>query len=213
VKLVYASTLNPDALAYRRRRGLAGSDEQMAILVQRVSGAPFGRLFFPSLAGVAASRNLYAWNDRIDRGRGMVRLVFGLGTRAVNRVGGDYPRMIALSHPDLRPEVGSKVAKYSQHEVDVIDLERNDCATLSSVDVFSREEYPSVHLLISELAEGYVDDPATRLLRRPPDHWVLTFNNLLRRTPFVAVMDEMLRKLEEAYGRPVDTEFTASIGP
>ena len=114
VKLVYASALNPDALTYRRARGLGESDEQMAILVQRVSGMPYKHYFFPSLAGVAFSRNLYAWTDRIDPTRGMIRLVFGLGTRAVNRVGNDYPRMIAVSHPQLRPESGARIAKYSQ---------------------------------------------------------------------------------------------------
>ena len=68
VKLVYASALNPDALTYRRARGLGESDEQMAILVQRVSGMPYKQYFFPSLAGVAFSRNLYAWT-RPDRPR------------------------------------------------------------------------------------------------------------------------------------------------
>ena len=91
VKLVYASAINPDALSYRRKRGLGESDEQMAILVQRVSGMPYQNYFFPCLAGVAFSRNLYAWSNRIDPEQGMIRLVFGLGTRAVDRVGGDYP--------------------------------------------------------------------------------------------------------------------------
>ena len=108
VKLVYASALNPDALSYRRKRGLGESDEQMAILVQRVSGMHYDRYFFPSVAGVAFSRNLYAWSDRIDPKQGVIRLVFGLGTRAVDRVGSDYPRMIAVSNPTLRPEVGAK---------------------------------------------------------------------------------------------------------
>jgi hypothetical protein len=62
VKLVYASALNPNALSYRRRRGLGESDEQMAILVQRVAGQRRGRFFMPDLAGVAFSRNLYAWS-------------------------------------------------------------------------------------------------------------------------------------------------------
>ena len=103
----------------------------MAILVQRVSGMPYKQYFFPSLAGVAFSRNLYAWTDRIDPAQGMIRLVFGLGTRAVNRVGNDYPRMIAVSHPQLRPESGARIAKYSQWEVDLIDLEKNEFATRS----------------------------------------------------------------------------------
>ncbi|MFA5078420.1 MAG: PEP/pyruvate-binding domain-containing protein, partial [Dehalococcoidia bacterium] len=55
VKLVYASALNPDALAYRHDQGLGENDEQMAILVQRVSGMPYKNYFFPPLAGVAFS--------------------------------------------------------------------------------------------------------------------------------------------------------------
>ncbi len=129
IKLVYASALNPQALAYRRKRGLGDSDEQMAILVQRVSGAPYRQYFFPSLAGVAFSRNLYAWSSRIDPEQGIIRLVFGLGTRAVDRVTGDYPRMIPLSDPELRPEVGMKVVRYSQKNVDLIDLEKNEFST------------------------------------------------------------------------------------
>ena len=109
VKLVYASALNPDALSYRCRRGLGDKDEQMAILVQRVSGMPYKNYFFPPLAGVAFSKNLYVWNDRIDPNQGIIRLVFGLGTGAVNRVGGDYPRMIAVSHP--QPAAGGRAPR------------------------------------------------------------------------------------------------------
>jgi Phosphoenolpyruvate synthase/pyruvate phosphate dikinase len=51
VKTVYASTMSDDALTYRWQRGMAGSDEQMALLVQRVSGSHHGYYFFPDLAG------------------------------------------------------------------------------------------------------------------------------------------------------------------
>jgi hypothetical protein len=213
VKLVYASALNPDALAYRRRRGMADNDEQMAILVQRVSGMPHGRLFFPALAGVAFSYNLYAWTDRIDPLQGIVRLVFGLGTRAVNRVSGDYPRLIALSNPDLRPETGIQVAKYSQHRVDVLDLTDNRFKTLALSDVLSTTHYPGLHLLVSELQEGHIYDPVSKLLEASPRNLVMTFNNLIRRSDFVPTLRRMLRKIEDAYGRPVDTEFTASAEP
>jgi pyruvate,water dikinase len=48
--------------------------------------------FFPTCAGVAVSRNNYSWSPRIKRNDGLARLVMGLGTRAVDRVGSDYPR-------------------------------------------------------------------------------------------------------------------------
>ena len=211
VKLVYASALNPDALCYRSRRGLGENDEQMAILVQRVSGMPYRHYFFPTVAGVAFSRNLYTWNDRIDTRQGIIRLVFGLGTRAVERVGSDYPRMIAISHPHLRPEVGARIAKYSQRQVDLLDLETNQFASRFLADVLVDSGYPHLHLFVSTMHDNYPYDPIAGKVDGGPDRQVLTFNNLIRRTDFVPFMGSMLAKLEKAYGQPVDIEFTASV--
>jgi pyruvate, water dikinase len=211
VKLVYASTLSPDALSYRRKRGLGESDEQMAILVQRVSGIPYRHYFFPSLAGVAFSRNLYAWTNRIDPNKGLIRLVFGLGTRAVNRVGGDYPRMIAVSHPQLRPEVGMEIAKYSQHEIDLLDLETNQFVTLPFAEAISNDEYPNVQLLVSVMKDEYLHDPYGRIRPDSGERLVLTFNKLISDTGFVKITGDMLERLDRAYNQPVDTEFTAFV--
>ncbi|MBK8933397.1 MAG: hypothetical protein IPM76_13990 [Chloroflexi bacterium] len=103
IRRVFASTLNPDALLYRGQHGMIDYDERMGVLLQRVEGQAYGRYFFPTLAGVGFSRNPYRWNPRIRREDGFLRLVWGLGTRAVDRVDKDYPRMIGLSHPQLRP--------------------------------------------------------------------------------------------------------------
>lgn len=211
VKLVYASALNPDALSYRNKRGLGEQDEQMALLVQRVSGMPYKKYFFPSLAGVAFSRNLYAWTDRIDPNKGILRLVFGLGTRAVDRIGGDYPRMIAVSHPDLRPEVGEKVVKYSQHEIDLLDLQKNDIVTRSLEDILEDGGYPNLHLFVSVLKDGFLADPPSIFVEKGDGEFVLTFNNLIRQTNLVDILGKILAKLEKYYGHPVDTEFTAFV--
>jgi len=211
IKLVYASALNPDALCYRSKRGLGENDEQMAILVQRVSGMTYQHYFFPTLAGVAFSHNLYAWNDRIDPRQGIIRLVFGLGTRAVDRVSSDYPRMIAISHPYLRPEVGARVAKYSQRYVDLLDLEANQFASRFLPDVIIDGGYPKLHLFVSTMRDSYPYDPISEKVDGSADQWVFTFNNLIRRTDFVPFMGNILAKLEEAYGQPVDVEFTASV--
>ncbi len=213
VKLVYASALNPDALSYRSKRGLGENDEQMAILIQRVAGTPHQQFFFPILSGVAFSRNLYAWNDRIDSRQGIIRLVFGLGTRAVDRVSSDYPRMIAISNPQLRPEVGLKIAKYSQHQVDVLDLKTNQFATRYLMDVLTDDSYPNLHLLVSVMRDNYPYDSLFQHVEGQPHQWILTFNKLLSKTDFVPLLGTILTKLEKAYGHPVDVEFTASIDP
>jgi pyruvate,water dikinase len=213
VKRVYASTLNPDVLSYKRKRGLTGRDEQMAVLVQRVSGRVFEDFFFPMLAGVALSRNLYVWTNRIDPRKGVVRLVFGLGTRAVDRVGYDYPRMIPVSHPRLRPEVGMKVVKYSQRQLDLIDLQANRFGTRSFGEAIAGADYPNLDLLVSEIKEGGLYDPIGRYVQTPAGNLVLTFNSLIDRTPFVSIMGKMLAELERVYDQPVETEFTASVEP
>ena len=122
---VYASVLNPDALLYRRSKGLHDYDERMALLIQVVEGERCGDYLMPHAAGVAFSRNLYRWAPQIRGEDGFVRLVWGLGTRAVDRVGNDYPRLIALSHPLLRPSNDPKsIRRYSQQYIDLIDLKR-----------------------------------------------------------------------------------------
>ena len=211
VKLVYASTLSPDVLTYRHKRGLGESDEQMAILVQRVAGLPYRQFFFPSLAGVAFSQNLYAWSDRIDPRQGVIRLVFGLGTRAVNRVPEDYPRMIAVSHPQIRPEAGSRIAYYSQRQVDLLDIEGNRFLTLPVSDVLDLGGYPQLQYYASLFQDGMPYDPPYGSINPGKDEYLLTFNRLIEKTPFVPLLGEMLERLEKAYGQPVDTEFTASV--
>jgi pyruvate phosphate dikinase-like enzyme len=207
ISQVYASALSPDALAYRRRMGLLDYDERMAVLIQKVVGSRYGTYFYPALAGVAFSHNPFCWNTRIHREDGMVRLVWGLGTRAVDRVSKDYPRMIALSHPTLRPEVGAQqISKYSQHLIDVLNLENNVQETLPVSQLLSGG-YPGISLLASINKGDYVQ-PVFSLLEEPDPHsLVLTFDNLLARTNFVRLLKFVLVVLEQHYQRPVDIEF------
>ena len=213
VKLVYASAINPDALSYRHKQGLGENDEQMAILVQRVSGMPYKEYFFPPLAGVAFSRNLYAWSSRIDANKGMIRLVFGLCTHAVNRVGGDYTRIVAVSHPQLRPEVGAKIIKYSQHIADVLNIEKNCFESVPVTDLLVDCDYPDLNSIASLAGEGYPKEMIGKCPSGHADELVLTFNSFVNKTPFIKYMDTMLGSLDEAYSQPVDTEFTARIDP
>jgi hypothetical protein len=135
--------------------GLQDYDERMAILIQVVQGEQFGRYYLPHAAGVAFSRNLYRWTPQIRREDGFVRLVWGLGTRAVDRVGNDFPRLIALSHPLLRPSTEAKaIRRYSQQYVDLIDLEDNDLKTLPIQDVL-KSRYPPLRYLAQIDEDGY----------------------------------------------------------
>lgn len=211
IKQVYASIFNPDALLYRRSRELQDYDERMAILLQVVQGESFGRYYLPHAAGVAFSRNFYRWSPQIRQEDGFIRLVWGLGTRAVERVDNDYPRLIALSHPLLRPEGSPEaIRRYSQQSVDLIDLEDNQFKILPVAEVIS-SDYPVVRYLAQLDQDGYLVPLRSKLPAFKTKNLVLTFDSLLRRTNMANVMRRMLKTLEKNYKSPVDTEFTIHI--
>ena len=213
VRLVYASTLNPDAILYRQKHGLIDYDERMAILIQEAVGHRFGRYYFPTLAGVAFSQNPFRWNSQIRREDGFLRLVWGFGTRAVERVSNDFPRLIALSHPQLRPETTARsIRQHSQWSIDVIDLEDNSFKTVSILDVLNNS-YPHLRHIVSINRGDYLEELVSLGSRRGNDEYVLTFNTLVRDRRFVDLMRGALQRLEATYGRPVDMEFTVDIVP
>ena len=213
ISLVYASVYNPNALFYRQKMGLLDYDERMAILLQEVQGERHGDYFFPTLAGVAFSYNPFRWTAKIRREDGFLRLVWGMGTRAVDRLSNDYARMVALSHPNLRPVVGApQLRRYSQHYVDVINLAQNEFQTLPATDLLSMD-YPAARYLVSVDRGDYIQAPMAYDPSLSPQDLVLTFENLLTRTRFVPLMKTILKTLEARFGCHVDVEFTAEIVP
>ncbi len=210
VRTIYASTMSEKALQYRAQRGLLEKDEQMSLLVQRVSGSLYGNLFFPEVAGVGLSYNPYVWHEDIDPKAGMLRLVFGLGTRAVDRSDDDYTRVVALNAPERRPEAGiDQVRRYTQRKVDALDLAGNQLVSNDFVEVIRQSGDIPIQVFASRDSE--LDRMAAETGRKDIFPWILTFERLLSQTPFVSDMCEMLATLQKAYGCPVDTEFTANF--
>ena len=208
LKKVFASTFGPDPILYRRDHGLLDYDERMAMIVQRVVGRRFGDYFFPFVSGVMFSRNLYTWDPKIQKEAGLVRLVLGLGTRAVDRVGSDYPRMIPLSHPQLRPEVSAdQIRKYSQKQVDLLNLRTGALETIDFRSLSGSVNHPDLFYAVSVQEHDHVAAPLFKTQNLGQGETCLTFENLLTRTPFVSLARKILARVEAAYERPVDIEF------
>lgn len=210
---VYSGIYSPDVLVYRRHMGLLDYDERMAVLIQEVHGSERQGRFFPDASGVAFSQNQYRWSPKIERQAGFMRLVWGLGTRAVDQVSNDYPRLVALSHPELRPDIDpERIRRYSQRYVDLIDYASGSSGfrTLPVEQVLTGES-PNLRWI----AQRFVDDGLQDLVSLPvgaaSDQLVVTFDGLLRRTRFAGDMTHLLQRLERAYGRPVDVEFVAQL--
>lgn len=207
---IYASVFSPDPIGYRAERGLLDFHEEMSILIQQVVGTRAGRYFMPSFAGVAFSRNELRWSPRIRREDGLLRLVPGLGTRAVDRLSDDYPVLLAPGQPQLRVNsTPDEAVRYSPRTVDLLDLEANEFRSMP-LDQVLREcgsAWPLVHRLVSR-----VDDDILRRLS-PMDvdfregHYAVTFEGLIAETDFVRRMATVLKVLEQELGHPVDVEF------
>ena len=209
---VYASIYNPNVLLYRKQHSVLDFDERMAVMVQAVQGKRYRDAYFPAVAGVAFSRNPYIWNPKLRREDGFARLVVGLGTRAVDRGGEDYPRLVALSHPNLRPEKSAKEIKYySQFYMDIIDMARNQFATLPLSEVLGGD-YPGLRMLASVAKEEDINPMVSVDRNLDARSLVITLDGLLAQTSFAADLRTILKALEFAYSHPVDVEFTLSLG-
>lgn len=211
VRMVYASCMSEDALAYRQSRGLTAQDEQMAIIVQRVSGDHYGDLFFPHIAGVGNSSNLYVWSKDMDPDAGMLRLVFGLGTRAVDRISGDYARIVPLDRPAERPPIDyGDEKKFSQHKADVINLRENCLTEIPLDDLFAYDLKTDKRIFFSVdfSTLSWLQEHGIQKNSAPQ---ILDFKKLLSETEFPELVRTVLSKLEVAYHYPVDIEFTANF--
>ena len=210
VKVVYSSTMNISALEYRKINDLDDTDEQMALLVQRVSGSYYGDYFFPTAAGVGFSYSPYSPLPDMDNSKGMLRLVMGLGTKAVDRTKKDYPRIINLDKPEVTmvKDIREK-HRYSQHYLDVIDLKNislHDIPVGDGLDVIPRY---AKRVLVEH------DREAERMFRDRGERREIVFVNcegLVKNQDFIDEMKEIMDTLETAYDYPVDIEYTVNVG-
>ncbi len=210
VKIVYSSTMNISALEYRKINDLDDTDEQMALLVQRVSGSYYGDYFFPTAAGVGFSYSPYSPLPDMDNTKGMLRLVMGLGTKAVDRTKKDYPRIINLDKPEvtLTKDIKEK-HRYSQHYLDVIDLKNvnlHDIPIDEGLDIIPRY---AKRVLVEH------DREAERMFRDRGQRREIVFVNcegIVKNHEFIDEMKTIMNTLETAYDYPVDIEYTVNVG-
>jgi predicted nucleotidyltransferase len=207
---VYASTFGPDPIEYRKERRLLDFHEEMGVLIQEVVGARIGKYFFPAFAGVAFSKNEFRWSPRIRREDGLVRMVPGLGTRAVDRMSDDYPILIAPGKPNLRVNVAlDEIIRYAPTKIDLINLEagRFDTVDLSKLMQECGSSYPGFAEIFSVVEDGLLRRPMGLLLDPGKETLVATFEGLLGSTGFIDRLRKIMDLLAETLKTPVDIEF------
>jgi hypothetical protein len=207
---VYASLYGPDPIEYRYEHGLIDHHEEMGILIQEVVGQQVGPYYFPCYGGVAFSQNEFRWSSRIKKEDGLVRIVPGLGTRAVDRLTDDYPILSAPGQPGLRVNnTLEEMVRYSPHYIDVINLEKG-CFETISIEKLLKEygpQYPNIKNLVSVLEGDQARIPSGIGPDFENDHLVFTFDGLFSKTDFLTLLRTVLKELEEQLNHPIDIEF------
>lgn len=206
---VYASIFSPDPIEYRARRGFLDLHEEMGILIQEVVGRRIGRYWLPAFSGVGFSHNEFRWSPRIRREDGLLRLVPGLGTRAVDRLADDYPVLVAPGQPGLRvTQTADEALRYSPKKMDVIDLESRSFATIDVRAFLAEhgERLPLARQLVSLVDHDRLRRPRG-LIDFAQDPLLVTFEGLLADGTFLPRMRSLLTILHQRLGTPVDLEF------
>ena len=208
IRRVYASTMNEQAIEYRRKRHLLDVDEQMALLIQQVAGQQYGDLYMPVAAGMGCSYNPYKWMEHLNPEAGMLRMVMGLGTRAVERTPGDYPRLIGLdrAQANLRTTLAER-HKFSQRKVDVLDFGTKSLCTKSLEKILDLLPKWQKKMVLSR------DTDAEDMLAERHIYRTIYFadcQGLVDNLEFIRMMRTLMKMLEKEYERPVDVEFAVT---
>jgi len=208
---VYASTFGPDPIEYRSEKELIDFAEEMGIIIQEVVGSHIGKYFLPSYAGVGVSNNEFRWSPRIKRKDGLIRIVPGLGTRAVDRLSNDYPVLIAPGQPGLRANVtADEILRYAPSYIDVINLETRNFETIELAKFLKEVDYqlPAIHNILSINRDGHLVKPGLTADYSEGEP-IATFDGLVERTSFVPKLRAILQTLEQTLNTPVDIEFAS----
>ncbi|MCR4584302.1 MAG: PEP/pyruvate-binding domain-containing protein [Lachnospiraceae bacterium] len=209
IKIVYASSMSMSALDYRKRRGLDKRDEQMALLIQRVSGSYYGSNYMPCAAGVGYSYSPYRVMKDIDPKAGMLRLVMGLGTSAVDRTEGSYPRIVNLDKPEKTCYSSSADKhKFSQGKAEVIDMTEHE---MKRLPLEKLENDMPKYLDKILLEHDYDAESRLQEMGRYREVKFISCKGLVANATLMEQMKRMLACIQEEYEYPVDTEFTINI--
>lgn len=209
IRTVYASTMSKSALDYRSRRGLQDRDEQMALLVQRVSGSYYDEYYMPCVAGVGYSYSPYRFMEDLDPNAGMLRLVMGLGTSAVDRTEGSYPRLVSLDKPQATTSKNcTEKHQFSQRKLELMNRASRKLEQLSP-DIVK----PYLPQFMRGLLFEHDYDAESMFRDRGQSRTVefVSCLGIVKKDDLMQKMQGILQAIQSEYDYPVDTEFTINL--
>ena len=224
IKRVYASTFYRAARDYIKVTSLRVEDEKMAVIVQRMVGAPHGPRFYPEISGVARSYNFYPAGPQKPED-GIAAVALGLGRTIVE--GGATVRFCP-KYPDHMQQF----LRETQRTFYALDLQIGQIGQIGRIgpispirpispitvddehilpfDLRAAEDDGTLHWVASTYSaeNDALYDGISRAGTR-----VVTFAPILRHRliPLAEALDELCRIGARGIGTPVEIEFAVDL--
>ena len=213
IKMVYASVFTPLARSYFDSVNYNIEEEKMAVVVQEIVGAPHERFFYPDISGVAQSYNYYPFTH-MKAEEGIVLMAIGLGKIVVE---GEQTFRFSPKHPKMRVETIDTLFKNAQRTFYALDLGKytpnlleGENVSLVKLDIADAERFGTLNYCVS------VFDANSQSLRpglNMPGPRLINFSHILEYDyiPLAPAIDAVLNIMSNAFGTPVEIEFSVDL--
>ncbi len=219
VKLVYASTYMKAPRAYALSTMHRTEDEEMAVILQQLTGIRHGNYFYPSIAGVAQSYNFYPISH-LKAEDGIAYIAMGLGKIVME--GGKTLRFCPR-YPQFLPQFSmvEDILENSQKYFYALKMDlfppkdqffsdSGEDPTLARLDIMDASDHPMVRQLCSTF---HVQDNRIRDVYSNKGYPVLTFAGILKFNsfPLADILAEVTRIGSRWMGSSVEVEFAVNL--
>ncbi len=219
VKMVYASTYFKAPRSYAKSTMHRTEDEEMAVVLQQLTGTEHDKLFYPAISGVAQSYNFYPISH-LNADDGISYIALGLGKIVME--GGQTLRFCP-KHPEFLPQfsVVDDILKNSQKHFYALKLDEfpeedqfistaTQDPTLVKLELSDAANHPVVQALCSTF---HMQDNRIRDSFSAKGFPVLTFAHILKYNayPLAGLLEEVTQIGSKWMGTSVEVEFAVTL--
>ncbi|MFA5903748.1 MAG: PEP/pyruvate-binding domain-containing protein [Desulfobacula sp.] len=219
IKLVYASTYLKAPRSYAKSTMHRTEDEEMAVILQQLTGKAYQTYFYPSISGVAKSYNFYPI-AHLKAEEGITYIALGLGKIVME--GGKTLRFCP-KYPKFLPQYSmvKDILENSQKFFYALKLDESpddaafidsatDDPTLAKLDLSEAADHPMVKFMSSTY---HAEDNRIRDSFSIKGFPVLTFANILKYNsfPLADLLMEVTKIGSRWMGSSVEIEFAVTL--
>lgn len=219
IKLVYASTYLKAPRSYAKSTMHRTEDEEMAVVLQQLTGMEFNHYFYPAISGVAQSYNFYPISH-LKAEEGITHIALGLGKIVME---GGLTLRFCPKYPQFLPQfsIVDDILENSQKFFYALKLDEfpddkkfipgsTDDPTIAKLDLSDATDHPVVRFLSSTF---YAQDNRIRDSFSSKGFPVLTFANILKYNsfPLARLLEEVTKIGSKWMGSSVEVEFAVNL--